>query len=609
MLSSNETPLVNIFWRGLRFDLAALTYVNSLYILLTILPIPGRSTSGYQKTIQALFIVSNSIAVAANLADTVYFPFAQCRSTFALLSQFKGNDNIPIIVLTAMWQYWHITLIWIVSIAALWGLYRQPKPTQKINGWPQRVREWSIITVMLLCCTGCIRGGFHGHRPLGIIDAQRFTLNAYEQAAILNTPFTLIRKAMEKALPHYTFFSPKEAEALYNPEHPNRDHIAAGEGKNVVCIIIEGFTKENSAYLSRHLLPGEYKGFTPFIDSLCREGLTWQNSFANGIISIDALPALMLGLPRIDEAHLANSSVMQKEIHGYPLLLQSMGYSTAFFHGATTGSMGFYSITPICGLTHYYGRNEYEAAYPERDDYDGTWGIYDDRFLDYTLHVIDTMQRPFHSVIFTLSSHHPWNLPKDYNDPLGPDVTPHQRAIRYVDYALEQFFKKAQGMEWFKNTLFIITADHSTMQHWKEFQNAIGCFDIPILLYDPSNPQLKGYDTTSIAQQIDIYPTVLSYLGYKKPFIAFGQDLLNSSPEKSFAFSYYNGCYQLLHQGKILLHNGEKSMGLYDFIHDRELTHNLLNTVECTKHEELMKAFLQQITSRVWDNRLVVGKE
>ncbi len=603
---SHGVPLYRLFQGGLRFDLAAIIYLNLLYILLMLPPWPWRFRYGYLMASRILFITINSAAIAINLADTIYFPFTQRRSTLHFLSQFEGNDNLLSIIGIEFIHHWYLTLFWLGSIAALWFLYRNPRTSVATHGWRYSLSQILLLPIVLLLCVIGIRGGIAKRlRPLGLIDANRYGESAFERGAVLNTPFTVIRNIKETPMAVYSFFTESELEHIYSPVHRNANVSKDWSRKNVVCIIVESFTKENSAYLSSHLFPADYQGYTPFFDSLCQQGISWRYAFANGVISIDAMPSILAGMPRMGD-HFTTTSTVMNTIDAFPALLRQMGYTTAFFHGASLGSMSFNSITKSCGLTHYYGREQYETTYPDRKDYDGVWGIYDDRFLDYTLQMIDTLQRPFVSVIFTLSTHHPWHLPAHYHDPLGPDETPHHRTIRYMDYALKEFFRKAQGMEWYKNTLFIITADHTSMPHTEPFFGQVGKFDIPILLYDPSNPQLQGLDTVTIAQQIDIGPTVLAYLGYSKPYISFGQDLLSIPPEKSFAINHFNGVYQLFHAGQLLLFSGESYEGLYDFTRDRNLTVNLLDSIPAPESEKLIKAFLQQYSTRVRDNRLSI---
>ncbi|KAA6304262.1 Lipoteichoic acid synthase 1, partial [termite gut metagenome] len=169
----------------------------------------------------------------------------------------------------------------------------------------------------------------------------------------------------------------------------------------------------------------------------------------------------------------------------------------------------------------------------------------------YFAQTLSTFEQPFVSGIFTLSSHHPFLVPERYKGKFPEGKNPIHKCIGYTDYALMRFFETVSRESWFKNTLFVITADHTNQSALEEYRTGSGLFAVPILFYQPDSG-LKGLIDTSIAQQIDIMPTVLGYLGYDKPYVSFGCDLFNTPSEKTFAVNYLNGTYQYF-KGNYLL--------------------------------------------------------
>ena len=151
---------------------------------------------------------------------------------------------------------------------------------------------------------------------------------------------------------------------------------------------------------------------------------------------------------------------------------------------------------------------------------------------------------------------------------------------------------------WFKNTLFVITADHTNESIHKEFQNNFGSYCVPIIFYKPGS-DLKGYKNR-IAQQIDIMPTVLSYLNYDEEYIAFGNNLLDDSYE-SFAFNTSGSNYHLYMKDHILEMIDNKPVGLFNYKNDRFLEKNLLgkNPELQLQMEEKLKAIIQTYNSRL----------
>jgi phosphoglycerol transferase MdoB-like AlkP superfamily enzyme len=297
-------------------------------------------------------------------------------------------------------------------------------------------------------------------------------------------------------------------------------------------------------------------------------------------------------------SHYAND-----RLEGLAHHLRKAGYDTAFFHGAPNGSMGFAAFVTMAGFARYFGMTEYGND----ADYDGVWGIWDEPFFQFVAKKLTELDEPFLATVFSLSSHEPFHVPPAYEGKLRTSKNPLDQSIHYTDQALEKFFAKAAKEPYFARTLFVMTADHASRTSHRVYKNMVGRFRVPLILHAPGNPQLVGSDE-SVAQQIDIMPTVLRYVGVKEPFVAFGNDLL-AKDGRRFAVSYRDGTFQLLSGDFALHHDGEKTIGLYAYKTDRRLRKNLAG-----KHpeaqaplEELLKGILQQYTSRMIDDRLTVS--
>jgi phosphoglycerol transferase MdoB-like AlkP superfamily enzyme len=353
-----------------------------------------------------------------------------------------------------------------------------------------------MIPVVLVLIVGAARGGYkHSTRPITISNAARYVNNPHDVAIVLNTPFSLLRTLNKKELIKYAFFSEEEAEKLYNPHYVQID---SGKFRpmNIVIIIMESFSREYIGTFNKDLEGGKYTGFTPFLDSLISVGLTFDVSLANGNKSIDAMPSILASIPSLETpyviSHYANNS-----INGIGTLLKKNGYYSAFFHGAPNGSMGFDSFSRMAGFDEYFGMSQY----PDKKDFDGMWGVWDEEFFQFFAGKLNTFKEPFLTTIFSVSSHHPFKVPEKYIGKFKKGPIPICEVINYSDFALRKFFKEISGKPWFKNTLFVLTADHSFERYHKEYQNSLGQFLIPILFYSQGS-DLHGYKKR-IAQQID----------------------------------------------------------------------------------------------------------
>jgi phosphoglycerol transferase MdoB-like AlkP superfamily enzyme len=292
--------------------------------------------------------------------------------------------------------------------------------------------------------------------------------------------------------------------------------------------------------------------------------------------------------------------------------LAKKGYNTAFFHGAPNGSMGFQAFSRTSGYQKYYGLDEFNIAKNGNgnDDFDGTWAIWDEPFFQYYAETMDSIKEPFVTTMFSASSHHPFRIPEKYQAVIPEGELPIHKCVTYTDKALRAFFDKAKNSEWFKNTLFVITADHSNQTNNARYMTAAGIYEVPIIFYSPdkSAPFAPGMDSCTIAQQIDIMPTVLQGLNYDKKFIAFGQNLITTTAENSFAVNYNNNIYQYFKGEYMLQFDGNSAVALYNVREDKLLKENLVEKSPAIvqQMEKELKAIIQDYMQRMLNNKLVV---
>ena len=398
--------------------------------------------------------------------------------------------------------------------------------------------------------------------------------------------------------------------ALYSPVIiPNSSSlIPNSSNKHVVILIVESFGREYIGGYNKWLDGGKYKGYTPFVDSLMQHSQTFLYSYCNGRKSIDGMPSILSGIPMFIEPFFLTPASMN-DVSGIAGELKNKGYYSAFFHGADNGSMGFEAFARKTGFTDYFGRTEYNAdkRFNGDKDFDGMWAIWDEPFLQFFATKMSEFKQPFVSAVFTASSHHPYKVPEEYKDIYKEEGIVIHKCIRYTDNAIRRFFEKAETQPWYKNTLFVITSDHTNLSDHAYYQTDLGGFCSPIIFFAPSG-DLKPGMRNAIAQQIDIMPTVLSYLGYDRPYVAFGCDLLTTTDEDTWAVNYLNGIYQYVKGDWLLQFDGRKAKALYRFRTDLLLKDNLLTKEPnvAKNMERQVKAIIQSYMTRMVNNQLVV---
>ena len=595
------SDMLTIYKGGAIFDWATVCYLCSLYLLMVTLPLPFLRKTWYRMTTKVLFVTVAALCWIANLMDSVYFQFIGRRCTASVFTEFR-NDNVTDIIGIEFLSHWYFILLFLVMLVAMWKLYRQPRFCAERPVTTRQLIQSVVMTLFVAVMTiGGIRGGFDPEqRPINNKDAKEYAPHPIHSALVLNTPYSIIRTMGKSAFPHLEYYGESEAESIYSPVHPA---VPVNSSRpNVAIIILESFGSEYSAYLNGR---PEEKGYMPFLDSLMREGLTFESTFSNGHSSIDGQASVHLSVPLMVISFFTSHAALN-EVRGVATELRDMGYHTAYFHGADNGSLGLDGFAKSVGYDNYYGRTEYAND----DDWDHHWGIWDEPFLQFYARKMSEMPQPFITTLFTLTSHHPFQIPEKYREVFKEGDMPIYKTVRYTDMSLRRFFETAKRQPWYDNTLFVITGDHTNQSAEKYYQTDYGTYRVPVLFYHPSDSTFRSARKARIAQHIDIMPTVLGYTGCKQPYVAFGTDLLHSDDADAYHIGFGNDTYQITQGGMLLQFDGERSTALYNVDTDSLLQHNLIGEkrYEDTRHrlERRLKAVIQSYMTRMNNNALVV---
>ncbi len=593
---------------ALRFDTSAVCYLNIPYIVALLLPLHVREGAAMQAIARWLFVVCNAVGAIANLCDIVYVPFGGRRTTWSLFSEFSNEGNLGKVVAVELVAHWYLVLAAVIIIWLLWRLYTTAHKSYNLSVY--YVSHVALLAAVAPLIVFGIRGGVgRTVRPISLNDANEYIASPAQAAIVLNTPFSMIRTIGKNPFVEVNFFDEKELNEIFSPIHEYSVDTASVR-KNVVVFIVESFGKEYIGAFNPHRAE---PSLTPFLDSLIAVSHTYARSYGNGRKSIDGMPSVLSGIPMFVEPFFVTPASLNR-VSGIAGELATEGYHTAFFHGAPNGSMGFQAFAKATGFKEYYGQDEYNAMYPGNDDFDGSWAIWDEPFFKFYAETMNTLPQPFVASMFSASSHHPFAIPRQYADVYKEGKSPIHKCIQYTDNALRGFFNKARGEEWFKNTLFVITADHSSLCLDQYYNTSAGIFEVPIIFYDPSGepPFAPGVDSVRIAQQIDIMPTVLDYVGYSHPFLAYGKSLLRVAPEDSYAVNWISGQYQYFKDDYLLIFDGAKSTALMNIREDKMLQNNLIGKAAGEQQmlmERSLKAIIQDYMARMLGDRLVPAND
>lgn len=598
---------------GLRFDISALCYINLLCVVLQFIPLKCRHTVKFQRIVKIVFLALNILGIIVNAADIVYFEFGGRRTTWTIFSEFGGESNLGKIFLNSITEYWLVWLLGIAMIAAVIFLYYNPiKKNRNKEDYPPAKLYYPIHTgifllAILLCFAG-LRGGLSlKMHPLRQDSAEIYCQRPIEAAIVLNTPFTMITTMHKKGYTTPHFFKPESLDGIFNPVRNTTARGGEMKKLNVVVFLMESFSREYTGYFNKERDNGKYQGYTPFLDSLLSKSYCFEYSFANGARSVDCMPASFGGIPRYIDPY-CYYIYSNNTLQALPQMLREEGYTTAFFHGAPNTTLGFKAFANSIGFEHYYGMDEY----PNKDDFDGTWAIYDEPYLQYFADQTKSIARsskPFFLTVFTASSHEPFPIPDKYKSTFTRGEIPMHKSISYSDHAIKQYFEKVKNEPWFKNTIFVFTADHCGVAHRDDYNNDMGRFLIPIFFYTPGGQLPAKCDSTRLMQQTDITPSVLGLLNYQKPYFSFGKDVFDQSDNYvNYVFNDRNGTSMYYLDELMIEYRDNKLIGIYEFRNDFSLKRNLIDKKGDFKQlpfmEQQMRAILQQYITRMKEDRL-----
>lgn len=585
------------FFAGVIFDLVTLAFCFFILGPWDLFPTKKRIKKWYRIIEFTLFNLVIFLSVSINLIDIEYFRHTYSRSNSSLFTMMGYGNDLKQQMPSFLNDYWYI-LVWIVivqfiAIVLYKFLLKKIQDDSIKHGY---FKQGIIFILGLAAIFITARGGF-GLRPISPMKAAHFT-SPHNTQFVLNSAFTVVSTwGQENLLEEKEYFDANELKKYFNPVHQYKNEGPL-EGQNVVVILMESISTEYIGSIN-----GTDSVCTPFLDDLVSRSYAFTHCLATGKKSMDAVPAVLSSIPKLMEFEYITSIYSSNDIESLPINLKKMGYSSAFYHGATNGSMNFDVFCDVLGFDQYYGRKEYKND----KNFDGTWGIYDDKFLSWTADQISSMKTPFFSTVFTLSSHPPYAIPEAYQEIFNDGPTDMHNAIAYADYSLQLFFEKASQTSWYDSTLFVLVADHTPASSNSNYITDYGILRVPLIFYHPTKDLKAGVLDDRIVSHVDIMPTLLDLLGYKEPFFAFGNSVFKD--EGGFSACYHGNKYlyfgTYLSNQYMLTYQDEHPTGLYN-LKDGTLKNNMIDSTEIVKpFESSLKAIIQTYNHALITNRML----
>ncbi len=542
--STSGADLVEAFSNGLRFDLRLIVYV-SIPLLLGI-AIPWLMNQ--RRFLVGWLTVSAGVSILLGIIELDFYREFHQRLN-SLVFQYLNED--PATVLSMLWHGFPVlTLLsaWLVCTVVMYVLFSVAERTTR--AYTAADQGYSYITqgvtfaLCLVICVVAARGTLRQGPPLRWGDAYTThsmfanhlglnpVLSLYNAA---KTTFSAHRDNIWKAtLPaeqaqditrdlvltaHDELIDADSAaiRRIYSPVTDTQLNV-----RNVVVILMESFAGRYTGAL------GSQDNITPEFDKLAKEGLLFTRFFSNGTHTHQGMFASMACFPNLPAfEYLMQSPEGGNQFSGLPQLLSARKFQDAYVYNgdfAWDNQQGFFSNQ---GMTHFVGRNDYVNPVVS----DPTWGVSDQDMFDRSIIELNKLQsdKPFYALLQSLSNHTPYalpdNLPTEAVTGHG-SLDLHLTAMRYSDWALGEFFKKAKQQPWYNDTLFVVLGDHGFGAPEQMTEMDLYRFHVPMLLIAPGMQEKWGAENATVGSQVDMVPTIMGRLGEQVQHQCWGRDLL-----------------------------------------------------------------------------------
>ncbi len=517
--------LYSMMW-GLRFDLAiagAFTFIAffAAYLLHRLLRI--RFASGLR---HAGFIVA-AVLLILHGADLLYYGEAGRHLGYELKESINSGSDLA----TASLQtYTGPVVLQLLLLIPLYLLNRFLFTRFTTTQQPPKVRlEAELALILLLLPTILmVRGGLVSV-PLQPLHAHEIG-DSRSATIALNGAYNAVFSSLTPSSITPVFEQPPTESELEQVRGMFADIQATPGGKarprNVIMILLESWS---GAFQQPY---GYDKQTTPFFDGLRRRSLTTLATTAGGHRTTEGIFATMCSWQNPLGQTVAQSQLQDYPYHCLPEILNKQNYHTAFFQGTLKNTSGTGPFAQLVGFRHSYGKKDVsEYRYPHN-----SWGLQDPDLYSFTLKKLREMPQPFFVGINTNSTH---------SSELPPGVNPHFSGedteatyinmLHFSDSALRDFIQAVENEPAFKDTLFVVVADHAGLSLGSSNLNK---YLVPFLIYAPGQIEPKQLDVVS--SQRDIAPTLLSLLRIDEKTSFSGRSLLDSGASH-YADYYHQG--------------------------------------------------------------------
>ena len=376
-----------------------------------------------------------------------------------------------------------------------------------------------------------IRGGF----GIAAMNPGKvyFSQNMYSNHAALNPIWNMMyslskSSSMNKKYPRY--IDKETGEKIVNDlllDNGPSKKILKTDRPNIVIILLESFSAKMVGAL------GGMSDVTPQLNKLSKEGILFSRIYASGDRSDKGIVATVSGFPAQSTQSIIKYPLKSQKLPSISDYLDSIGYHTAFYYGGDPDFANIRSYLFSAKFRRIITQDDFPKSYRN-----SKWGVHDEYVYSRLLQDIDSAKTPFFKMFFTLTSHEPFEVPTKPKFQGTDEPTKFFSSVYYADSCLGDFFKKARTKEWYKNTLFIMIADHGHRYPRNDPNFTVNKFKIP-MLWVGGALSVDSINVRVTGSQNDLAATLLQQIGLSTKKFKFSKNLLSTgiSPFAYYAFN------------------------------------------------------------------------
>jgi phosphoglycerol transferase MdoB-like AlkP superfamily enzyme len=528
--------LLGVFSIGFFYDVAMLSYfIIPLVLYCWLLPSKWYAKSGHRFVLYGYLLLMVFLGIFNAVSEWFFWDEFSTRYNFIAVDYLVYTTE----VVGNIWQSYPIgkllITILLISVGVLWKIRSSVKQSMQAS---LRFGKRTVVALPLLML------------PLLTYflvsnKSKKFSENEYANELAGNGLFDFGSAFWNNELDYTSFYQTlpqnevvsilrkslqeKDSKFINNSVGIEREinHQEPEKKLNVVLISVESLSASFLAHF------GNTQGITPQLDSLADQGILFTQLYASGTRTVRGLESLSLAIPPTPGQSIVKRP-NNEGLFSLGSVFESKGYRTQFIYGG-------YSYFDNMG--YFFANNGYQAIdrdaiNPKDIHYENIWGVADEDLFTLSLKELDKNfkdKKPFFSHIMTVSNHRPYTYPEGRID--IPSHSGREGAVKYTDYAIGRFIKEAQQKPWFKQTIFVIVADHCASSAGK-VELPVDKYHIPMIIYAPGIVKPQRFDR--LTAQIDIAPTILGMLNFKYRSKFFGYDIfrLEEGRERVFISTY-----------------------------------------------------------------------